>query len=96
MNDPNDLPADDRKNLDQISEVLFQARQKVTSFYDCRMVLAVMISQASNLAAAMRQTGVVTPAMVVEYFTLGLRDSFVDSEHPPIVNRLGEGGGSQQ
>jgi hypothetical protein len=75
-----------QKNLDQISMIVEEAVDKAVAFYDCRLVLGVLLGRTSALAAALRQTGVLDHRTLVRYFMAGLENSFVDGKVPKLMS----------
>jgi hypothetical protein len=85
-----------QKQIDAVVEVLDAAIDKVIAFYDCRLVLGVLLGQASMLAAGLRQTRVLDPRSLTQYFMAALEGAFVDGKMPKVV-ALGEtNGGTKQ
>lgn len=87
MTDPTTQEED--KKLDEISATLGDAIRNAMAFYDCRLVLAVLLGQAGVLAASLRQAGILPPIQIIHYFTTGLVSSFVDNQKVPKVSVIG-------
>ena len=80
---------EEEKKLDEISATLGDAIHNATAFYDCRLVLAVLLGQAGVLAASLRQAGILAPVQIIHYFNAGLVNSFIDNEKVPKVSLIG-------
>src|SRR5688572_1348540 len=72
------------KKADEVMTILHGAMQQVDAFYDCRMILGLLLGICSVRAGMLRQAKVLTQDEIDQCFAQALMNSEIDGPVPKI------------